>query len=289
MKMAQTKTPAKSTRSKSRKSTEPRAASAPVVETRPVSVARNGSSGPLHSGSSAAAPTSPAFDKTMADLKKAGTAQNRKIFPRHGVKGEFFGVSPAQLRSITKKVKVDHDLARQLWATGNHDARMLATMVADPIALTASELDQWVRQVDNYLLADSFSALVARSPQAASRIDRWTRSKREFERRCGFGIVAEALKEGVTIYPALLDAAINQIEREIHSSANRAREGMNNALIAIGTYRDDLRDRALNTASRIGKVEVDQGESGCSTLDAVEQIEKAFSRKKTTRKPRKSG
>ena len=287
MKMAQTKTPAKSARTKSA-AARTQAAPAPVVETRPVTPSRNGSSSPLHSGSSAAAPTSPAFKKTMADLKKAGTAANCKSFPKHGVKGEYFGVSPAQLRTIARKVNVDHDLARQLWATANHDARMLATIVADPIALTASELDQWVRQVDNYLLADSFSALVARSPQAASRIDRWTRSKREFERRCGFGIVAEALKEGVTIYPALLDAAINQIEREIHSSANRAREGMNLALIAIGTYRDDLRDRALNTASRIGKIEIDQGESGCKNLDAMEAIERAARSRKPARKSRKS-
>ena len=286
--MAQTKTPAKSARPNGVVA-RPQATPAPVVETHPAAPSRHGASSPLHSGSSAAAPTSPAFKKTMADLKKAGTAPNCKMFPRHGVKGEFFGVSTAQLRSIAKKITVDHDLARQLWATGNHDARMLATMVADPIALTASELDQWVRQVDNYLLADSFSALVARSPQAASRIDRWTRSKREFERRCGFGIIAEALKEGITIYPALLDAAINQIEREIHSSANRAREGMNLALIAIGTCRDDLRDRALNTASRIGKIEIDQGESGCKNLDAVDCIEKAARSRKTTRKSRKSG
>ncbi len=282
--MAQTKTPSRSARSKS----APVAASAPpVVETRPAPVARNGH-GSLHSGASAAIPTSPAFDKTIAALKKAGTAANRKAAPKHGIRGECFGVSPAQLKSIARKVKNDHDLARQLWATGNHDARMLATLVADPQALTASELDQWVRQVDNYVLADSFSALVARSPQAGSRIDRWTRSKREFERRCGFGIISAALKDGVTIYPALLDAAINQIEREIHSSANRAREGMNLALIAIGTCDENLRDRAFNTASRIGKVDVDQGESGCKNLDAVEQIEKSFSSRKTTRKSRKS-
>lgn len=283
--MARTKTPSKTTRTKR---PAPRAESKPVVETRPVTVARNGSTGPLHSGSSAATPSSPAFDKTMASLKKAGTQANCKANCKHGIKGESFGVSPAQLKAIARRVKNDHDLARQLWATGNHDARMLATLVADPQALTASELDQWVRQVDNYVLADSFSALVARSPQASSRIDRWTRSKREFERRCGFGIIAAALKDGVTIFPALLDAAINQIEREIHSSANRAREGMNLALIAIGTYDENLRDRAFNTASRIGKVEVDQGESGCKNLDAVEQIEKAFSRRKTTRKSRKT-
>ena len=259
------------------------------IEPKSPAVSANGSNGPIHSGSAAtAAPSSPAFKKTMADLHKAGTAQNRKVYARHGVKGTFFGVSFATLRTIARKARIDHDLARQLWATGNHDARMLATMIADPAALTASELDQWVRQVDNYVLADSFSALVARSPQAASRIDRWTRSKREFERRCGFGIIAAALKEGVSIYPALLDAAINQIEREIHSSANRAREGMNHALIAIGSFHDDFFDRALNTAGRIGKVEIDHGETGCKDFDAVQCIRRFRSRGRKATTARKS-
>ncbi len=267
-----------------------RAAAAASIEPKPAAV-RNGSSGPLHSGSTPAAPSSPIFKKTMAELQKAGTAQNRKVYARHGVKGTFFGVGSASLRAMARRIKIDHNLARQLWATGNHDARMLATMVADPAALTASELDQWVRQVDNYVLADAFSALVARSPQATSRIDRWTRSKREFERRCGFGIISAALKEGVSIFPALIDAAINQIEREIHSSANRAREGMNHALIAIGSFRDDFYDRALNTASRIGKVEIDHGETGCKDFDAVECITKARrnGRKTTARKSRGKG
>lgn len=268
-----------------------RPAAAASLEPKPTPAVRNGSA-PLSGGSTAATPSSPIFKKTMSELQRAGTAQNRKVYARHGVKGTFFGVSFATLRTIAKKIKVDHDLARELWATGNHDARMLATMVAEPAALTASELDQWVRQVDNYVLADAFSTLVARSPQATSRIDRWTRSKREFERRCGFGIISAALKEGVSIFPALLDAAINQIEREIHSSANRAREGMNHALIAIGSFRDDFYDRALNTASRIGKVEIDHGETGCKDFDAVDCITKARKggrKAATTRKGRKSG
>ena len=73
------------------------------------------------------------FKQTMAELKKCGSAQTRKTYARHGVKGEIFGVSYADHGKLKKKIGVDHDLAVQLWATGNHaqtGARSTAQFVA---------------------------------------------------------------------------------------------------------------------------------------------------------------
>ena len=41
---------------------------------------------------------------------------------------------------LMKRIDVDHELARQLWATGNVDARNLAMKIADPVAMTPDEL-----------------------------------------------------------------------------------------------------------------------------------------------------
>ena len=38
----------------------------------------------------------------------------------------MFGVSYAALGKLKRKIKVDHELAEKLWATGNHDARIAA-------------------------------------------------------------------------------------------------------------------------------------------------------------------
>jgi len=56
--------------------------------------------------------------EVMAQLKAMGTAQNRKVCSRHGMSGPMFGVSYANLGKLQKKIKVDHDLAEKLWATG---------------------------------------------------------------------------------------------------------------------------------------------------------------------------
>jgi 3-methyladenine DNA glycosylase AlkD len=62
-------------------------------------------------------------EAVLAQLEALGTAQNRKVYARHGVAEPMFGVSFAHLRKLGKKLHPDHDLARALWASGNHDAR----------------------------------------------------------------------------------------------------------------------------------------------------------------------
>ncbi|MCY4422680.1 MAG: DNA alkylation repair protein, partial [Acidimicrobiaceae bacterium] len=51
----------------------------------------------------------------MAELEAAGTAQNRKVYARHGAAEPMFGVSYADLGKIAKPIKTDHHLAQQLW------------------------------------------------------------------------------------------------------------------------------------------------------------------------------
>ena len=70
------------------------------------------------------------------------------------------------------------------------------------------------------------------------------------------------------------------IEKQIHRSPNWARYAMNGALISIGVFKPTLRKKAIEAAQRIGKVEIDHGETNCKTPDAVPYIEKASKRKR---------
>jgi hypothetical protein len=53
------------------------------------------------------------YDEAMTSLEKAGTAQNRKVYANHGVRGEQFGVSWAHFSKMLKQVKRDHELAKK--------------------------------------------------------------------------------------------------------------------------------------------------------------------------------
>ncbi len=103
----------------------------------------------------------------IAELERHGSEQTRKTYRRHGVLGDQYGVSYADLKSMKKAIKTDQALAESLWATGNHDARILATMIADPKAITRKVLESWSRDVDNYVLTDALAGARGRvSPRA---------------------------------------------------------------------------------------------------------------------------
>lgn len=220
-------------------------------------------------------------DQAMAALAKAGTAQNRKVYARHGVGGEMFGVSFAELRALAKTIKSDHALAHALWESGNHDARMLATLVADPAKATESELESWAKALDNYVVTDSFSGFAAKSPLVRALAKKWIAAKGEWIGRTGWRLYAYLAMDAEGLPDAEFEKLIATIERDIHRSANRVRDAMNGALIAIGGRNPNLTRKALDAAQRIGVVHVDHGETGCKTPDAAAYIARMLAHKES--------
>lgn len=212
--------------------------------------------------------------QAMATLKKMGTAQNRKIYARHGMQEPMFGVSFANLKKLKKEIKVDHQLALDLYATGNGDAQSLATMIADPDVIKSSTLDAWVKSGNYHLIGSLVAGVAAQSPHWEAKMMKWMASKNEFVKAAGYGALSSGLREGRALPKTDAKKIIKTIEREIHDSPNRARYSMNNALIAIGTYLD-LEKEAIAAAKKIGKVDVDHGETSCKTPDAESYIKKA--------------
>jgi len=224
--------------------------------------------------------------QALKKLDALGTAQNRKIYARHGVRGECSGVSCANLLKLAKEIAPDTELARALWASGNHDARVLATMIAEPEELTAAELEAWARALDNYALTDALAKLAARSPHARKLFARWIASKKEWIASAGWGVFSWMLHSGTEFPEDDLQELLDTIEKHIHTSANRVRYAMNGALIGIGVASAPLRAETLATARRIGPVEVDHGETGCKTPDAGAYIAKVVAHQKTKKKAR---
>lgn len=214
-------------------------------------------------------------DEVLEKLQAMGTAQNRKVYANHGMVGDVYGVSYANLGKLKRAIKVDQQLAEALWATGNLDARVLATMVADPSQMTAKLLDSWVKDADCRGIAAALSGLAARAPSALKRMEKWTRSRNEWTGNAGWHTLCSLAKDNEDLTDEYLAQYLELIESRIHGAANWARYAMNNALIAIGIRNPRLRKLAVAAARRIGKVQVDHGKTGCKTPDAVPYIRKA--------------
>ena len=214
------------------------------------------------------------YATAMAQLKKMGTAQNTKVYGRHCA-GKMFGVSFANIYKLQKQIKQDHALAEKLWASGYSEAQVLAALVADPAQVTSSMADQWITTADSYATADYLAGLVAKTPVAQKKMQQWMKSPKEVYRTAGYHMLAVMLRNGAAVSDGDCRRILQTIEKEIHSSPNRARYAMNSALIGLGG-RPGLTAEALAAAKRIGKVYVDHGDTSCKTPDAVESIPKAL-------------
>ena len=192
------------------------------------------------------------FRTIMAGLRTMGTEQNRKLYARHGVGKKMYGVSYANLNKLRRQIGTDHALAQRLWASGNHDARVLATMVADPAAMRSSTLDSWARDLDNYSLADAFGDLVSRTPFARNKFEKWSRSRAEFVGQVGWRLLSYLAGTDQDLNNTFFLDQIKTIEAQVHNRANRVRHSMNGALISIGARNATLRRRATAAANRIG-------------------------------------
>jgi 3-methyladenine DNA glycosylase AlkD len=217
----------------------------------------------------------------LAELKALGTAQNRKIYTRHGGDPKtLYGVSFAHIGAIAKRVKRNHALAEGLFKSGIFEANYLAAQIADPALASDDDLCAWIDGAASYGDADEIGAsLVARSANAKKLALALTKGKTEKRERAGWAAIGQMLKTGKPEWSAAeVTKLLATIEKGIHKQQNRTREVMLWVMIGIGICRPDLRDEALAAAGRIGPVYIDHGETGCKTPDAVDYIKKAAAR-----------
>ena len=64
------------------------------------------------------------------------------------------GIRMPELRRLAREAERNHELAAQLWASGMHEARLLATMVDDPRQVTGEQMESWVRDFDSWDVVD---------------------------------------------------------------------------------------------------------------------------------------
>ncbi|MCE2753398.1 MAG: DNA alkylation repair protein [Pirellula sp.] len=218
------------------------------------------------------------LSEVMAILEKLGTEQTRKTWARHGAKGPMFGVLFGELFKLMKRIDVDHELARELWATGNVDARNLAMKIADPMAMTPSELDRWAIENPLRMCNLYIATLAAEGPHARSKLHEWMNSSNESLLASGWTLLGRLSDLDESFPEDQLLSGIESIEKSIHSAPNDVKSDMNRTLITIGGRSSATRKAVLAAAKRIGEVTVDHGQTACKTPDVAQAVEKSWAR-----------
>lgn len=215
----------------------------------------------------------------MSELKALGSQQTVKTFRNHGAHGDMFGVKVGDLKTILRKIKGNHALALKLWDTNNSDAMYLAALLADGSQMTKRQLDAWAKSAWWYMLSEySVPFVASEHPDAFSIAVKWIKSKRENVASSGWSTYAAtiAVRPDEELNLAEIKTLLKQVESEIDDAPNHVRGCMNKFVISVGAYVKPLLKVAKTTAKRIGKVEVDMGNTSCKVplaTDAIAKIE----------------
>jgi 3-methyladenine DNA glycosylase AlkD len=184
-------------------------------------------------------------DHAVAELRRRADPSRKPGMARVGIDvSGALGTSVPDVRAVAKRCGTDHELALELWRTGVHEARILATLVADPRALTAGEMEAWVGDISSWDLCDFAADAFSRSPTARGAIRAWARRPEGFVKRCAFSMIARRAVWDKDVPDREFLGYLSLIRRAAIDDRNEVKKGVSWALRQIGK-----RNRALNVAA----------------------------------------
>jgi len=189
----------------------------------------------------------------IADLNALGSEENRAGMARFGINtARAFGISMKALAPLARKYRRNHRLAAELWASGYHEARLLAVPIDDPKEVTPAQMDSWAGDFDSWDLCDQACLkLFVRSPFVEEKIVEWAGDEREFVRRAGFALLASYAVHGKETSEASFVRFLGLVEEQAKDGRNFVRKAVNWALRQIGKRSPVLLGPALKVAERL--------------------------------------
>lgn len=186
-------------------------------------------------------------------LKKHGSRSAIGQMKHFGIESpKAFGVNAPTLRKLAKQIGTDHRLALSLWKTGYHEARVLASFIADPEKVTERLMEEWVNDFDSWAVCDACCGeLFDYTPFAIDKALEWSKRKKEYVKRAGFVMMAELAVHRKELDDSLFSSFFPVIERESTDGRNFVKKAVNWALRQIGKRNPSLNKQAMKVAMKL--------------------------------------
>jgi 3-methyladenine DNA glycosylase AlkD len=189
--------------------------------------------------------------KTLADPRAVEGMARYGINPQN-----TYGVSIPNLRKIARQTGTNHALAQELWASGIHEARILASMIDDPRIATEEQLESWVKDFDSWDVCDQCCLnFIQKTGLAYRKAVEWSERDEEFVKRAGFALMACLAVSDKNADDEIFETFFPIMKREASDNRNYVKKAVNWALRQIGKRNIDLNKRAILIAGEIQKMD----------------------------------
>jgi 3-methyladenine DNA glycosylase AlkD len=220
-------------------------------------------------------PTTSSFSEMIARLNSLADADVKSSQEHFGIQGQNrLGISLYVLRDMAKGIH-DHTLALELWQTGIHEARMLASMVEEPANVTRDQMEKWVVQFNSWDICDIVTDEVfIHTPFILEVIPLWAARDEEFVKRVAFASMAALVVHRKDIPDKDILPFFDLITACSTDPRNFVKKAVNWALRNIGKFRPMLRTQAWELAKQLA-ISTDRTARWIGN-DAVREFEKKY-------------
>ncbi len=189
----------------------------------------------------------------VAALRAYADPKNVAGMARYGITSNgTLGVPMPVIRRLARQAGRSHSLAAELWASGIHEARILATIVDDPACVTRRQMNRWARDFDSWDVCDQACQNLFRyTPFAWTMAAEWAGARREFVRRAAFALMAGLAVKAKDAPDEPFEALLPLIALAATDERNLVKKAVNWALRAIGKRNPQLRRIAIAAAEKI--------------------------------------
>ena len=194
------------------------------------------------------------YDHILAELKalaRPGAVANAALV---GIKPKttYYGTPIRLLRRMAQEIGQNHLMAEALWVSNIHDARILASMIADPGLMTAKQMDLWAASFDSWDLCDQCCAnLFSKTSQAYPKALAWSRESEQYVKRAAFALMATLAANDKVAADDPFKKFLSVIQRESTDKRQVVRNAIAWALRQIGKRSYPLNRLSLEVAASL--------------------------------------
>jgi 3-methyladenine DNA glycosylase AlkD len=221
-------------------------------------------------------------DELLRDLRSHADPANVAGMGRFAISADgTLGVSMPVVRSLAREGKQRvgrdkaprHELAALLWASGVHEARIMAALVDEPSLVDEAQAEAWAADLDSWDVCDQLCLnLLRRTPLAWVKATGWTARPEEFVKRAGFALGATLAVHEKSAPDAAFLTLLACAEREATDERNMVKKAVNWQMRQIGKRNATLHAAVIATCECLLAEHADSKAARWIARDALREL-----------------
>lgn len=162
------------------------------------------------------------------------------------------------LRKIAKEIKVNHELAVEIWSTGEFLPRQLAILIMDKNQLNQESINQFTQDMQTHNLDEQIHLMdwlmanqLTKGKKTISLVESWEQSPSPLQRRVFWYHQARLRWMGNTNHDNT-EYLLSQIEKNLMTEQPEVQWAMNYTAGQIGKWQEGFRDRCISIGETTG-------------------------------------